>query len=58
MLLTHCLLDGHHRLQAASETGSPSAFLHSLLPFASNVGSDFDFAIVFQRLAAQVPELN
>jgi hypothetical protein len=51
MLLTHCLLDGHHRLQAASEIGSRVRILTLLAPFASNVSSDFDFAMVFQRLA-------
>jgi len=58
MLLTHCLLDGHHRVQAASETDSPVRILTLLAPFASNVGSDFDFAMVLERLAAQVPALN
>jgi len=52
MLLTHCLLDGHHRVQAASETGSTIRVLALLAPFASNVGSDFDFAIVLETLAA------
>jgi hypothetical protein len=58
MLLTHCLLDGHHRVQAASETGSPVRVLTLLAPFASNVSSDFDFAMVIERLAAEVPRLN
>ncbi len=58
MLLTHCLLDGHHRVQAASETDSPVRILTLLAPFASNVGSDFDFAMVLERLAAQVLGLN
>jgi hypothetical protein len=58
MLLTHCLLDGHHRLQAASEIDSPVRILTLLAPFASNVSSDFDFAMVLQRLAAEVPRPN
>jgi hypothetical protein len=58
MLLTHCLLDGHHRVQAASDSGSQVRILTLVAPFASNVGSDFDFATVLERLAAHVPELN
>ena len=58
MLLTHCLLDGHHRVQAASENDSPVRILTLHAPFASKVGPDFDFAMVFERLAAQVPDLN
>jgi hypothetical protein len=58
MLLTHCLLDGHHRVQAASESNSPVRILTLLAPFASTVSSDFDFAMVFKRLAAEVPRLN
>ncbi len=58
MLLTHCLLDGHHRVQAASETDSPVRILTLLAPFASTVGSDFDFAMVFERLVVEVPALN
>jgi len=58
MLLTHCLLDGHHRVQAASETDSRVRILTLLAPFASNVSSDFDFAMVLERLAAQVPGLH
>ena len=33
MLLTHCLLDGHHRVQAASETGFSSPYPHTPRPF-------------------------
>jgi hypothetical protein len=58
ILLTHCLLDGHHRVQAASELNFPVRILTLLAPFASNVSSDFDFAMVLERLAVQVPELN
>src|SRR4029077_12174479 len=58
MLLTHCVLDGHHRVQAASEINSPVRILTLHAPFASKVGPDFDFAMVLERLAAQVPDLN
>ena len=58
MLLTHCLLDGHHRVQAASESNSPVRILTLLAPFASTVSSDFDFSMVLKRLAAEVPRLN
>ena len=58
MLLTHCLLDGHHRLQAASEINSRIRILTFLAPFASNVGSDFDFSTVLEKVAAEVPEPN
>jgi hypothetical protein len=58
MLLTHCLLDGHHRVQAASETDCPVRILTLLAPFASNVRSDFDYAMVLERLSAQLPALN
>ncbi|MGH7780739.1 MAG: hypothetical protein ACREQR_13020 [Candidatus Binataceae bacterium] len=58
MLLTHCILDGHHRVQAASETGSPVRILSLLAPFASNVREDFDYELVLDRLAVQVALLN
>ena len=51
MLLTHCLLDGHHRVQAAAEINSPIRVLTFLAIFASNVRSDFDFAMALERLA-------
>lgn len=58
MLLTHCLLDGHHRVQAASETGSRLRILAFLAPFASNVSSDFDFSTLLEKVATEVPEPN
>ena len=58
MLLTHCLLDGHHRLQAAAELNSRVRTLTLLAPFASNVGDNFDFEMVLEKVSIQVPELN
>jgi hypothetical protein len=54
VLLTHCLLDGHHRLQAACEAHSSARILTLLALAASNVAVDFDFAAVLQTLAAKV----
>jgi hypothetical protein len=58
LLLTHCLLDGHHRVQAAFESDAPVRILTLLAPFASTVGPDFDFSAFFKPLAAEVPRLN
>jgi hypothetical protein len=55
MLLTHCLIDGHHRVQAASETKSRIRILTFLAPLASNVDKNFDYALVLEKIAAQVP---
>jgi len=55
MLLTHCLLDGHNRMQAAAETASTVRILTLYAPFASKVSSHFDFATVFEILGAQIP---
>lgn len=50
LLLTNCLLDGHHRLQAAAETGLPIRILSMVAKYFS-FGSEVDLAQVLQGYA-------
>jgi hypothetical protein len=52
-LLTNCLLDGHHRIQAAAELGVPVRILSLLSEKASLVANPEDFTAVLHGYARQ-----